>query len=358
MSRKPSVAELAQRLRAEHGVSRELALSLAGWEIKVASNSDRLIQELESYFAPFVTQAKDPHLTINALEAPALDLGLDYTIKEPDPGKRKIKEEYAHLPDGRVVRKRLTGLVFAFGSDHHLVAGPCLDNHNQVVNFINNRLIQLELNRGCLLAHAAGVKLGQAGMALAGFSGAGKSTLALHLMSLGATFISNDRLLVRRQGGRPQMTGVPKLPRINPGTALNNPQLQGVMSPEEQERFAELDAEQIWDLEHKYDVDIVQCFGPGRFELQSSLDALTILNWQRDASEMVMKEVDLSQRPDLLGAFKKDWGLFFLCGQEGPDRSNEAYLRELKGVRVFELSGGVDFLGAAQRLRKELGWPK
>ena len=354
MSRFATLAEMAARMIAEHPAEHELYLSLAGWELKVVSNRADLIQELAAYFGPFVGRAGTPRLTIVALETPPLDLGLEYETKQPDPGKSKIKEEWCDLPDGRVVRKRLTGMIFAFGGEHHLAVGPCLANTNQVVNFINNRLIQLELDQGCLLAHAAGVKAGKAGLALAGFSGMGKSTLSLHLMSLGLTFISNDRLLVRREDGRARMTGVPKLPRINPGTALNNPDLESVIPPEEKERFAAMTSDQIWDLEHKYDVDIAQCFGPGRFELQSPLSGLAILNWRRNGEELRMARVDLARRLDLLEAFKKDWGLFFLSPNGEPDHSDEAYLRALAGVRVWELTGGVDFLGAAQRLLVEM----
>jgi HprK-related kinase B len=349
-----SVDAMTRLLTKAHPVTDELTISLAGWVIAVRSNSIELIQDLKDYFEPFVTQPQSPHLMVFALETPELDTGLRFTIKQPDPGKSKIKEEWADLPGGRVVRKRLTGMIFAFGPGHHLAAGPCLANSNQVVNFVNNRLIQMELNQGCLLAHAAGIRTGSTGVALAGFSGMGKSTLALHLMSKGVTFISNDRLLVQRGGGRAQMIGVPKLPRINPGTALNNPDLAGVIPPEEKEQFAALTTDEIWDLEHKYDVDIAQCFGPYRFELKSPLDALAILNWQRNGSGLVVQEVDLNRRLDLLAAFKKDWGLFFLAGEAEPDHSDQAYLAALQGVRVFELTGGVDFLGAADRLLEQV----
>lgn len=354
MSCLKSVSALARTQMAAHPVTDEITLHLAGWEIRVVSNSGDLIQALKAYFRSFETKAKSPHLTVTALEIPELHTGLNYTTKKPDPGKTKIKEQWADLPDGRVVRKRLTGMVFAFGGEDHLALGPCLANSNQVVNFINNRLIQLELNRGCLLAHAAGVKSGSFGLALAGFSGMGKSTLALHLMSKGVTFVSNDRLLVGRSKAQAEMTGVPKLPRINPGTALNNPDLAGVIPPEEKQQFTGLASQDIWDLEHKYDVDIAECFGPNRFGLKGSLDILAILNWSRNESELTVQEVDLEERRDLLAAFKKDWGLFFLSGDTPPDHSDEAYLGCLQGVKVLELSGGVNFLAAAERLLLEL----
>ncbi len=356
MNRLTSLDQLAAKLLSAHAITDQLALTLAGWQIKVVSNSHELIADLAAYFKPFASQAPDPHLTITALEAPELDTGLDYTVKQPDPGKTKIKEEWADLEGGRVVRKRLTGMVFAFGGEHHLAVGPCLRNSNQVINFVNNRLIQLELNQGGLLAHAAGVNSGSAGLALAGFSGMGKSTLALHLMSHGVNFVSNDRLVVGRRADQTGMTGVPKLPRINPGTALNNPDLVSVIPPDEKKQFLDLSSDELWNLEHKYDVHIDECFGPGRFKLHSPMNALAILNWQRNGAPVHVQQVELSERLDLLAAFKKDWGLFFLADGVEPDHSDQAYLHALSGVTTFELSGGVDFLGAAKRLLDELGW--
>jgi HprK-related kinase B len=256
------------------------------------------------------------------------------------------------FPDGRAVRKRLTGMMFMFGGGCNIALGPCIENDNQVVNFINNRFIQWELERGALLAHAAAVSREGRGLALAGFSGMGKSTLALHLMSRGLHFVSNDRLLIRRTGDQVSMRGVPKLPRINPGTALNNPDLASVIPPEERGAFEDLGPDEIWDLEHKYDVKIDECFGPGRFNLASSFDALAILNWQRDGSSPVLQQVDLDQRRDLLGAVRKNPGLFFLSPDGEPDYSEEAYIRCLDGVTVFEISGGVDFQSAADLLIK------
>jgi HprK-related kinase B len=343
MTQAGSIDEVAKGPLAMGQADERMRLSLGECRIAVKSNDQKVIDELIDYYGRFVIDDGPGDLEVVALEGPELDLGLDLTVKTPDPGKTRIKEEYADFQGGRVVRKRLTGMVFIFGPRLHLAVGPCLANLNQVVNFINNRLIQWELARGCLLAHASGVYAGQRGLALAGTSGAGKSTLALHLMSRGTDFVSNDRLLVRRNAAGPVMTGVPKLPRINPGTALNNPDLVTVMPAEDRARFGSLGPDELWDLEHKYDVPIDSVFGQDRFRLQAPMTGLALLDWRHGAGPASLDEVSLDQRPDLLALFKKSPGLFFLPEGPPPDLSDRTYLDVLAGVRVFSLSGGVDF---------------
>ena len=59
------------------------------------------------------------------------------------------------------------------------------------------------------------------GIGIAARAGAGKSTLALHLLSSGLSFVSNDRLLIKAGASGPELAGIPKMPRVNPGTLLN-----------------------------------------------------------------------------------------------------------------------------------------
>jgi HprK-related kinase B len=244
-----------------------------------------------------------------------------------------------------VVRKRLTGMHFLFGQGENVAVGPCLDNANQVINFVNNRFIEWKLNRGGFLGHAAGVRWGERGMSLAGFSGAGKSTLALHLMSKGTTFISNDRIMVEPNGGGLLMYGVAKQPRINPGTALNNPDLHCIVEPDLRDKFLSMPQDELWQLEHKYDALIDECYGPGRFELRCPMDALVILNWKREDAPMRAALVDPRERTDLLPAFMKSTGLFY--PPDNPARREdpgiEAYVELLARTSVIEIAGGVDF---------------
>ncbi|MCJ2164398.1 MULTISPECIES: HprK-related kinase B [unclassified Pseudodesulfovibrio] len=337
--------ELAAEIKEAAPATRELLLHFGGCIIQANSSSDELHAALAGYFKEFVTEQGIPEIVISAHETPSPEMRLDFNVKQPDSGKTRIKEEWADLPDGRVVRKRLTGMHFLFGQGENVAVGPCLDNSNQVINFINNRFIEWKLNRGGFLGHAAGVIHNGRGISLAGFSGAGKSTLALHLMSKGTTFVSNDRIMVEENGDGLTMYGVAKQPRINPGTALHNPDLNGIVEPDLRDEFLDMPSDKLWQLEHKYDALIDECYGPGKFELRSPMNALVILNWTRSGGPMRTAMVDPMKRKDLLPAFMKSTGLFYL--PENQDRQcdpdMDAYAKLLQKTDLVEISGGVDF---------------
>lgn len=336
--------ELVKKYRADYPANFSLNIDFDGCVIETRVNTRELQECLADYFKEFIT-AKPADILITAHECPAQELGIEYTVKQPDPGKTKIKEEFKNLEDGRVVYKRLTGMIFAFGEGENIAIGPCLENSNQVVNFINNRFIEYMLNKGCFLGHAAGVELNGRGIALAGFSGMGKSTLALHLMSRGTNFISNDRVMIEQNGKGLTVYGVAKQPRINPGTALNNPDLDCVVAENDKEKFLSLTPEDLWSLEHKYDALIDQCYGEGKFHLSARMDALVILNWKRDEKTTVVNIVNPAKRKDLLPAFMKASGLFYLPSdpEKTADPDIEAYAKILSGTTLIEICGGVDF---------------
>lgn len=327
-----------------------LKLAFGADRIDVRSNSAELVAKLGNYYRDFLGESGQAIISVTAIEAASPELPLTLEVKRPEPGKTRVKEEFADLSDGRVVRKVLTGMVFVFGGPDNLAVGPCIANDNQVVNFINNRYIEHVIKAGALLFHAAGVAVTGRGLTIAGFAGAGKSTLSLEIMRLGPDFVSNDRVMVSREGGRLVMTGIPKMPRINPGTVLHNDSLGPVMSAEERERFSRLPASELWDLEHKYDAFIDECFGPGKFKLKADMAGLAILHWKRDESPLRIERVDLRARRDLARAFMKDVGLFFEMDDPAArlDFSEDAYLDLLGDCPVFEFTGGVHFAEAAR----------
>jgi HprK-related kinase B len=290
-----------------------------------------------------------PDFRVVAVEGPEPDVTLPLAVKPPEPGKRRSKEEWVDLPGGRFVRKLRTGVVFVFGSGVHVAYGPCRANANQIVNFVNNRYMQWRLQQGYLLAHAGAVARDGLGLAMCGDSGAGKSTAALDLVARGLDFVSNDRALLRPdRGGGVELLGIPKHPRVNPGTIVYNEALHDLLPAGEREELASLPRDRLRTLEDKYDVLVHEVFGPGRFRLRARLAALVVIAWDGEG-EARLRRVELERRPDLLERVMKSPGLFYEPEEE-PDFDLEAerYVEVLSRRPAWEITGTRDFDRAAE----------
>jgi HprK-related kinase B len=140
-----------------------------------------------------------------------------------------------------------------------------------------------------------------------------------------------------------------KYPRINPGTIIHNEDLDGILPENQKKIYQKMTPNDLWMLEHKYDVPIDQYYGPGRFNLKSRLNGLVILNWKRTCDPPIFKKIYLAERRDLLDAFMKETGLFYQ--QESKTSiippTNDAYVKILTGCDCFEITGGVHFDQAA-----------
>ncbi|MFV8754946.1 HprK-related kinase B [Nannocystaceae bacterium ST9] len=363
-------------LRAEHPMLAGRGWDFDGFRVWVESNAPALIAELDAYFADFrplaATSYEEAVASLGVLtrisaielaEAPDLIGERELTIGEYKPTVKGPKEAWLDLPDGRIVVKLRTGMRFAFGIDDHLAIGPCLKNPNQVVNFVNNRMIQWSLHRGALLGHASAIGHRFAGddalpraIAIAGFAGMGKSTLALHLMNdRRIDFLSNDRVMLHAQPAR--LEGIPKHPRINPGTILHNPDLAEVMSEDERSRFAALTPDELWQLEHKFDGLIRQCFPRQKFLLQGEFAGMVLLNWSREGSQTHARRISIGERTELLPALIKEPGVFHRPGPGDRDRGVDSYVELLADIPVLELSGTVDFDYGRDAALELLGLP-
>lgn len=360
-----------------------LRLRLEELALEVRSNSAAVVDELRAYFAEFAVLAEfaggrapgAADLRFLFLDGPEAEPPVELAVRPSAPGKRPDKERWADLPGadggpgGRIVRKQATGMLFLFGGDRtvapNIAIGPCAKNRNQLVNFLCARYMERRLAAGWALGHAAGVARDGRALALCGFAGMGKSTLALHLLARGLDFVSNDRVLVEpgaAGGCLPVLHGIPKHPRVNPGTALGNPELAGLLAaalPEASRRaYGSLAPEALRAVEDKFDARIDACFGPGRFHLAARLAALVVLNWTHGGGEpFCARRVDLRLRPDLLEALRKPPGVFYLPeALAGRARlTPEACLEALDGASVLEFCGGADFSAGAAACLDILG---
>ncbi len=344
---------VAERLQGDEPLQDEaLHLHLDGCVIRLRSNSASLLARLRDYFAHLVDAAGPAEFEVLAIERAPLDLGVDFQDWVREPGKRGRKDACHDLPGGRLILKLRTGMLFLQSESRRIAAGPCLQNDNQVINFINAQYMNWLQHRGCIICHASGLVRQGNCLGIAGFSGGGKSTLMLHLLAHeGITFLTNDRLFACPGAVPPRAYGVPKQPRVNPGTIVHDPLLQELIPQPKRERLLRLPSAELWEIEEKYDVMVEQIYGPGKQALAAPLAAFLILNWEHGSRQpLTVEQVDLSQRRDLLQALMKSPGPFYQYADGSFHRATTpldeaAYLQVLQGVVIHEARGGVDFPG-------------
>lgn len=337
-----------------HDCDNKFDLTLGDCHITAFCNTPELVEELQDYFRSYPQTPAPADIEIHLLEQEEIIPDYPWVDWAREPGKTNRKDSYIDMHDGRLLRKVKTGMVFFQSNFSRIAVGPCLKNLNQIVNFINNQYMNYLQQQGHVICHAASVSINGKGTAIAAFSGGGKSTLMLKLMDHEeATFISNDRLFLINDAEKEKQViarGVPKLPRINPGTILNNPKLSGIIPLEEREKLQALPKAELWDLEQKYDVMIDDIYGEDeRIALDTELNAILLLNWDRQSQEKPqLKKINPAKNKRLVEAIMKSPGPFyqdkdnnFLTGSDIPAFEN--YLSVLENVDVYEVSGGVDF---------------
>ena len=206
--------------------------------LRLRSNSEQLVTGLRRYFAHALGEAGVVDLDVLAIEREAPDLGVEFVDWAREPGKSGRKDAYFDLEGGRLIQKVRTGMLFLQSESECIAAGPCLENDNQVINFINAQYMNWLQHRRWLICHASGLVYRGQCLGIAGLSGGGKSTLMLHLMEHeGVSYLTNDRLFIRREGEAVSARGIPKLPRINPGTIVHNERLHSLIESAERERL-------------------------------------------------------------------------------------------------------------------------
>ncbi|MEA3405237.1 MAG: HprK-related kinase B [Pseudomonadota bacterium] len=341
---------------------------------RIHSNSQKLLGLLEDYFHTLAqsqtSNIKHENLTeIHVYETDQLaDLiaQTQWTDWKREGGKVGRKDAILDSEWNdqrlRLLYKVKTGMLFLQpGPDAHhqlipLALGPAEANSSQIINFILTQHLNQHLRLDWQLGHTSGMQIQQKGLAFAGLSGGGKSTLMLHLLAQAEHFISNDRLLLKRHNNRLMMRGIPKQPRINPGTIVHNPRLHSLMSERERNEYLALPSETLRAIEKKYDAPVHYLYHKDCYLAESPLDALFILNWQAHSSQPTsVSQVKITERIDLLPAIMKSPGPFYATAESGFLKNGaplvEAnYLKLLQATTVYEITGKIDFEAAQQQI--------
>jgi HprK-related kinase B len=322
-----------------------LSLSFADVPIRVRTNAPDIQERLASYFRPYVIgDEAAPLAEVSLIQGPAPIDGEFVDVPRTD--GRRPKEATREVPGGRLVLKRVTGVLIGLWPGGAFAAGDIRANLNQGINLVNNCYAKLVLRRGHVLLHASAVARHHRTAVLAGPPGAGKSTSALHLVEAGFHCLSNDRVLAKPLPDMVEALGYPKQPRVNPGTLLGHPRLSALLAPADRVALAALPARELWDLERKSDVDLDSIYGDGAVELRGQMVALILLRWRRDGLGLGIRRLTVAEGLDALPLVYKSLGAFDLDRKPATPITGEelARYRALFGrVALVEVTGKVDF---------------
>lgn len=328
----------------------KIYLAIGGFTLTIVSNSARLLNNLKIYFADTLNPLAQSDYQLIALESKSLALDLPFVDWTREAGKVGRKDAYYDLDGARLVRKVRTGMLFLQSETLRVAVGPCVECESQLINFINTQYMTWLQRRDWIICHAAGLVHAQTGIAIAGLSGCGKSTLMLHLMNHpDSAYVSNDRLFIKHKNQQTQMKGIPKFPRINPGTIVDNPRLHALLDSAELARYQSITQDELWNIEAKLDVPIKQIYGHQQTLSSHPLAYFIVLHWHHQSTQKLkIQMVNPKDDPAVLKALMKPSGPFYQFSdgafqQDSVDFKLEMYLAALEGVKVYQVSGQIDF---------------
>ncbi|MFT6917305.1 MAG: HprK-related kinase B [Motiliproteus sp.] len=336
--------------------------------VNVHSNAAVILDRLRDYYKSYRQDSIAEHeLDLFLIEQAEPGASLDWQEVPREVGKQGRKEGFVDAESGRWIKKFKTDMLMLQRQKDPVVVGPCLQNIAQIINFINNQFINSHLCSGYLLGHASGFSVQGQVTAIAAGSGGGKSTLMLRcLENPQRQFLTNDRILIQaidtganaKTHDKVKAVGVAKLPRVNPGTLLHSERLNPILPADQQQLLRQLPQQDLWVLEQKYDIQIEDHYGPDRVQLQGELANLLMLDWSLDSNEPTrLERVDLNDEPHAIEGLRKRPGPFYqdaegAFGDLDACATVEAYCAMLKGVRVFRLTGSIDFDKAFELLEQ------
>lgn len=332
----PACGEYALNATPDH----VLHLRLGDVPVTVRTDCAELHSLLGRYFEQFAVSSPSDEGRLVCAFLGSLDIDDARLVDVPRRGGRPSKEAYYDTHQGRVIVKKRTGMVIVSDGPTRIVVGDVIANANQVINAVEQVFIEEYVDRNYWLLHAAAVAHSQdLGVLIASPSGVGKSSAALASVGVGFKFMSNDRVLVALTDVGAHLVGVPKKPRINPGTALALPILHELLSHAERERCAEMTTDALWNLESKLDVDVEKVFGTGTTLLEADLRLVFLLAWNPHGGETVFHELGDDEAVAQLMQHLVPEGPYRAVSHPLPDESTVR--AALRRSRCYRVTGGV-----------------
>lgn len=333
------LASVRRTYRPDHA----LALRIGDVPIGLYAGAAQIAARLRDYFAPYLTAAvpRDAPAVHLVLAEPVYDAARlrDVPRRMREQG---VKEAFYDGDGVRVVVKRRTGVAIYVAEPEHYVAGDLTRNFNQVVNLIMTVYAKSMLRRGYIMLHASAIMGAYDGVAFASASGFGKSTVALALVERHQHLVTNDRLFARAAGdGTVEMVGVPKKPRVNPGTLLRIQSLTPLVSDEERARYGSMRPEELWAIERKHDVDVEALYGPGTMRLSGRLRAVFLLRWSPLDRGWNVRTLPAGDRAAALEPLLKTAGVYDLAPRS-PAEQHLVLRGVADGVAVYDVRGRAD----------------
>lgn len=355
------IDDLIGKIRGRHPAPWPVRFHVAGVTLNIVAGTEKIAEEIAAYYRPFedepgASAVRESALTISVIEAEPERIRGTGRIRRGRAGAGRVKEIVHEVPGGRIIEKVASGLTVFVGNREWIVLGRAAEQINPVVNVINAAYMIAWRRQGLSILHAAAVswprpKDPPSAVAIMGAPGAGKSTAALWCMEEGAEYVSNDRLLV---GPLPEskVLGVPKHPRVNPGTRLTHPRLFTNLTPEERDALGRLPLKELVELEEKQDVVIENCYGPGRLKIPTRLAGWVFLDWRVGTGAWTASVIPFAALRPWAGDIVRGVDPYDSSEVEaGPDDLFNEMTSRLSRVPGLRISGKADFPALARALR-------
>jgi HprK-related kinase B len=310
-------------------------LQFGGFKLALSAGSSRLAARVEEYFRPFVSEVSDEPCAVLKASVTAGQSIDDCEFVEWD---GRGKESFADVSSVRLVRKDRTGVQITIDGTRWSIAGDLQRHFSQLTNLIGAMYGVWLMEQGCSMIHASAVVRDGQAIAIIGQSGQGKSSVAVRLLEQGFDFLTNDRLLAKPAGKDITAYGIPKLPRVNPGTLLAGERTKLLIDKSSRVRYERLSEEALWDLEEKRDLDIRLSLGR-RWLLTAPLACAVVLGWNQAEDGLTVRRLEANQAFERLREAVKTFGVF---DRNLISRSDSSLKQLAVSVPLYVATGAAD----------------